>query len=61
MVDVHPIPGPEHFERSIKAKKRLQKVLLIPESVPIKHPMLWVFHRCKDVVDVHDNSGTDTR
>ena len=38
MVDMHPLPGPEHFERRIKAKKRLQKVLLIPESVSNQAP-----------------------
>ena len=61
MVDMHPLPAPEHFERRIKAKKRLQKVLLILESVPVKPPMLGVFHRCKDVVDVDDDPGSDAR
>ena len=50
MVNMHPMPGPEHFERRIKAKKRPQKVLLIPESAAIKYPLLWVFYRHKDVV-----------
>ena len=59
MFDMHPLTGPKHFERRIEAKKRLQKVLLIPESVPIKHPLPWVFHRHKDVVDVNDDSRPD--
>jgi hypothetical protein len=61
MVDMHLMPGPKHFERRIKAKKRLQKVLLIPESAAIKYPLLWVFYRHKDVVDMHDNSWPDPR
>jgi len=58
---MHPLARPEHFERRIEAKEHLQKVLLIPESVPIKYPLLRIFHRHKDVVDMHDNSGPDTR
>jgi hypothetical protein len=61
MFDMHPLTGPEHFEGGIEAKERLQKVLLIPESAPIKHPLLWIFQRHKDVVDVHDDSGPDAR
>ena len=61
MFDTHPLACPEHFERCIKAEERLQKVLLIPESVPIKHPLLWVFHRHKDVVEMNDDSGPDAR
>ena len=58
---MHPLTSPEHFEDRIKAKERLQNVLFIPKSVPIKHPLLWVFHGHKDVVDVHDDSGPDAR
>jgi hypothetical protein len=31
MFDMHPLTGPEHFERRIEAKKRLQNVLFVPE------------------------------
>ena len=58
---MHPLTGPEHFEHGIKGKKRLQQVLLIPESMPIKHPLLWVFHWHKNVVDVHDHAGAERR
>src|SRR5438309_1996676 len=59
--DMHPLTGPEHFECRIEAKKRLQQVLLIPESMPIKHPLLRIFQGQKDVVHVHNDSWPDAR
>src|SRR6266436_5743327 len=59
--DMHPLTGPEHLECRIEAKKRLQEVLLIPESMPIKHPLLRIFQGQKDVVHVHNDSWPNAR
>src|SRR5438094_3284564 len=52
---LHPLTGPEHFERRIETQERLQEVLLIPESMPSPHPPLWIFQGQKDVVHVQHN------
>jgi hypothetical protein len=59
MFGMHPVTGPEHFERRIEIKERLQKVLLIPESAAIKPEVFWIFQGHKDVVHVHDHSRPD--
>src|SRR5207248_4646035 len=59
--DMHPLTGPEHFECHIEAQERLQEVLLIPESMPIQHPLLRIFQGHKDVVHVYNYSRLDAR
>jgi len=55
------IDAEKNLELGVKSEKRLQQVLLAPETKLLLQPLLWVVPGEEDIVNVNDHAGRQSR
>ena len=58
---MHVAGAPYDFKFAIKSQKRLQQILLGPESLLVKNPFSCVLCGEEDVVNMNENTDLQTR
>ena len=61
MVQMHVAPRPQDSKTVVERQERLEKILLVPKQVPSQHPLLVIFGRGKNVVNVNNNAFLESR